>query len=794
MRTSASVVRSSFVCLTVVVLASACAALAGPRPDWWPEGRRPPFVQAVPLDSAAPRALLLRSARLMTDAPGAAEALASALPAALRGRPVAEGGLLLVQFAPDVAAADRAAILARHGAIAGDFVPNNALLARVPAASVEALAADPGVRWIGRVHPALKLATDLGNADPLRPSWLLRVEPAPGTTLDALAEDARRAGFYVTGMGDHGIDVEGFDDEGLLALARFDSVLSIHEIPQLEWHNSFSRWICQSNVTNSYSIHARGIKGAGQTVAVMDSGLDVNHCCFASQSGKIVDNRAWGGGVLGTGCANEHGTHTAGTAVCGGGQFNDGLAPDAGIVFQDVGTATNCTNVFPPNPLSSAWDDARTRGAFIHTNSWGGGSNLYTTDTRTIDNYMWNQQNFLIVYSAGNNGPNPSTLGSYSNAKNSVTVGGTRNGSNRERMYDFSSHGPAGDGRTLPDLTAPADFVSSALAASTPDPSCNWTNLAGTSMAAPAVAGTAALAREFFLKGYYPSGTATPADGFTPSAALVKAMLLTSARNMTNVGTRPDTLQGWGRVTLDDALWFSGEASSQRLRILDDRNTATGFTATGQEVTFDIKVMSTGTLKVMLVWTDYPGAALAAKALVNDLDLTVTLKTNNWTFTGNQGFDGGWSSSTSTTYDNLNNKEGVMIQSVSPQDVTIKVRAAAINNVTGHAQDYALVVVGPVDMPCSAPLPTGVGNSATHAKSGTNLVATWADRAAHHYVVYRGTTPNFMSGNPLPYRNNVVDENAGSPGIQWTDVGALSGTQNYYYLYSSANSCNQEVP
>ena len=40
----------------------------------------------------------------------------------------------------------------------------------------------------------------------------------------------------------------------------------------------------------------------------------------------------------------------------------------------------------------------------------------------------------------------------------------------------------------------------------------------------------------------------------------------------------------------------------------------------------------------------------------------------------------------------------------------------------------------------------------------------------------------------------IGNYDAGTPGIQWTDVGGLSGTTSYFYLYTSANSCGQEAP
>lgn len=48
-------------------------------------------------------------------------------------------------------------------------------------------------------------------------------------------------------------------------------------------------------------------------------------------------------------------------------------------------------------------------------------------------------------------------------------------------------------------------------------------------MATPVVAGSAALVRQYFTDGFYPSGRATPADALTPSGALIKAVMIAGA-------------------------------------------------------------------------------------------------------------------------------------------------------------------------------------------------------------------------------------------------------------------------
>jgi subtilisin family serine protease len=101
-------------------------------------------------------------------------------------------------------------------------------------------------------------------------------------------------------------------------------------------------------------------------------------------------------------------------------------------------------------------------------------------------------------------------------------------------VAQFSSNGPAADGRIKPTVTAPGVNIVSADSDGIKN-SFNSGTLAasGTSMATPTVAGAAALVRQYYTDGYWPYGTPNAAYGFEPSAALIKATLINSAENMT---------------------------------------------------------------------------------------------------------------------------------------------------------------------------------------------------------------------------------------------------------------------
>lgn len=788
----------------LLVISTAFAAPAGVDPargrraDWWPEGRRPPYHALDAARWADSHAVLLAGAMFVTGPDKTADSVATSLPGILRGAPVGQGGWLLVQFGSETPPADRVALLQRHGALVADAIANNVRLARVPAAEVAGLAAEKDVLWVGRLHPAFKLSPSLGATLPGKPPqdaeggpWRLTLVLAEDADLGAVAGFARGLGAEIVEARPGVMKIETLDTDSLVQFARRDDILFVEETPETVLYNDQDRWVLQSDIPGNYSIHDHGVRAAGQIVALMDTGLDTTHCCF-SAPGKVVDYRAWGGGVLGDECNPNHGTHTSGTAVCSNGGDHDGLAPDANLIMQDIGKPAFCANVYPPSPLSSAWSDALARGARVHSNSWGGGSDAYSFDSAAINQFMWDNQDFLIVYAAGNDGPSARTLGFYSNAKNSVTVGASGNGTNDETLPYYSSRGPAGDGRLLPDLTAPGDGVSSAHNQS----GCGWVTESGTSMATPGVAGSAALVRDYYVRGFYPGGAANVNSQFQPSAALVKATLLLSTRNMIGSGAsgnRPDNSQGFGRVTLDDALWFVGDPTDQRLVILDDRNSATGFTTVGQVDQFTIHTQSTAPVKAMLTWTDAAGSPLSSKELVNNLDLEVDAP-GGAVYGGNQGFSGGWTVTPSSVRDHVNNKEAVFLQAGPAGDYTIKVTAYALGNVQSHPQDYALLVTAATTPTCTAAPPTGVGNTVTQVKQATDVLATWADRGADHYIVYRGETPNFFGGGTSPYQGDVHDQDLGTPGVQWRDIGVNGDGTSHYYLYASANQCGDVAP
>jgi len=262
-------------------------------------------------------------------------------------------------------------------------------------------------------------------------------------------------------------------------------------------------------------------------------------------------------------------------------------------------------------------------------------------------------------------------------------------------VADFSSRGPTQDGRIKPDITAPGVSVWSAEGLDPSGDGTQYFQLSGTSMATPTIAGSMALVRQYYMDGWYPTGAPVPRNGFTPTAALIKATAINSAREMTGAGAYkfgesyyPNDNQGFGRLTLDDALAFQGDA---RGLLLHDNRAGLN---TGDVTNYTLAIGDASqSVEITLVWSDYPGTAGCNPCLVNDLDLTVHAP-DGTLYAGNQyvGMNPGESRPNPRGADHRNNVESVLVITGVQEGVwTVTVTA---NDVPNGPQPYAIVMTG----------------------------------------------------------------------------------------------------
>jgi hypothetical protein len=617
-------------------------------------------------------------------------------------------GYCMIQFPGPVRPEWKAAV-ERRGAELLWYVPNYAFVARVPRQNLGAISNLPEVRWLGIDQPAWKLCPG--------------IEKATGRqTLIVVFHYAEDAAALLADLRDIGADnfLPEFnawnksvkldvDASQIPAIAQLNGVYWIEPWGEITPDNADAQWIDQKGYSasdTSRPVWAKGVTGSSVFVGITDEQLWMSHDMFRDTVNntpgpshrKVVS-------YFGTQGAGSHGTHTSGTlcgndAPVGGTSLNDGLAKDARLFFQYYSS-------FPSGWDMNVWfhgPDSGVSGmrAFNHSMSLSRKDtfNIYIFSDMTADQFVWNHRAFLHCNSMGNYGYNQ--MGHPVMAKNIISTGGTLNGTSCRSFYTTSSRGPTQDGRRKPQLISPADNLYSA---SSSNPS-GYVAMSGTSMATPNMTGSMALIRDYFRKGFYPTGDTTTGTPLEITAALNKAVGIVGADNDLSGYTAPDNNIGWGRVDLDSSLYFAGDTS--KLWVADE----TLGLETGDSLVYTLDVTSDAKpFRVTLCWSDYPGTMRAAYILVNNLDLTVISPTGD-TFKGSVYSSG--QSVTGGIHDTLNVEECVRRNTPDVGTWTVKVNA---RNIPQGPQPFALAAIGVFEE--AAPPAHDVGATAIVAPTDT---------------------------------------------------------------------------
>ncbi|MEG4112914.1 MULTISPECIES: S8 family serine peptidase [unclassified Microcoleus] len=223
------------------------------------------------------------------------------------------------------------------------------------------------------------------------------------------------------------------------------------------------------------------LTGSGMKVAVLDTGLDLQHPDFAGRS--IVSQSFVPGEDVQDG--NSHGTHCIGTA-CG---FKDLNGRRYGIAYEStiyVGKVLSNAGSGASGWILAGMEWAIANGCQVISMSLGNTNPKPSTAYETVGRRAL-QNGCLIVAAAGNHGPTK-TVGQPANSPSIMAVAAV---DNCVQVPDFSATSDLIQG-TKVDIAAPGVKVYSSV----PMNKGRYAAYNGTSMATPHVAGLAALYAE----------------------------------------------------------------------------------------------------------------------------------------------------------------------------------------------------------------------------------------------------------------------------------------------------------
>jgi hypothetical protein len=400
------------------------------------------------------------------------------------------------------------------------------------------------------------------------------------------------------------------------------------------------------------------LTGKGVNLAQWDGGtILVTHDEFMNGASSRATNKD-------VGDMSQHSTHVAGTLIAKGNvTAAKGMAYEATLDAYDWDSDTQemlaaaadglVLSNHSYGPTSGwVWDSGASSwvwyGDISISNSEDYKFGYYSQDAQTVDFLVALAKDYLVFAAAGNErndfAPPAGTwhwvwdgsnwvrdntgrdndggdngydcIPGFAISKNVITVGAVTdivNGwseADDVNATDFTSYGPADDGRIKPDIVANGDGVTSCDTVSN-----QYREKNGTSMASPSACGSAALIVEYRRE--------TAGSDSDYRASTLKGLILHCA-DEAGPADGPDYAYGWGLMNTESCVQM----------IEDDINTGENYfiqeksLANGAIDTVKGKYTGDGSIKVTICWTDVPGTPPTAqplnnrtKMLVNDIDI-----------------------------------------------------------------------------------------------------------------------------------------------------------------------------
>ena len=604
------------------------------------------------------------------------------------------------------------------------------------------------VAWIETYHPAFKIQDGL-----LEREGTIQVLFVPWSYVSFNELESALVEFGVTTGRSDGVGIIGVVDvDNLPGVASLQEVyaISAYSLPQTMDNKANEIHQVQGSWHTSWSGLPERITGRTQVIGMQDTGFDLGRTdaghpdFFRGPEGDRViryTDRTGYSDPDGEDEGDAHGTHIIGVAAGNGWCWRKHIgAPDP-----DVDTSYHlgeASGVAPEAYLSmdgikqhrmglavyhNHWDDQEADGARVFISAWGSVGS-YNSNTVNIDDRqdpdsglaMAHAYEDIILFAAGNSGPELHTIGAQAQTKNGLGIGASENyrpewhsADNPTKVASFSSRGGPdfSYGRIKPDVVgvgtaqiAPFGigewnyYVRTGQGVPQPgwfqevdeydyripgpgsDGRADYKYMAGTSVATAQITGMAALVREYYML-IHPDDLRITG---IPSNPLVRATLINGAGRMNSIYDYPGYDQGWGIPNLKNSLYPDAPQVNQ---FAEHQFGATGTWDAETDGGMGLYVQSSDVpLKATLTWIDSSGATLNRRMYMT----ATNTDTGETYYSGIDNYDAyGWMIEGSDDIDTVNNVQRIEIEDPSPGRWLIQVHCT---NTVGTHNNMAVVV------------------------------------------------------------------------------------------------------
>ncbi|MGB1659849.1 MAG: S8 family serine peptidase, partial [Candidatus Poseidoniaceae archaeon] len=238
---------------------------------------------------------------------------------------------------------------------------------------IDQISANKDVRWIGAYEPYMRTTNDALGAHLIQVTLTSDIESSDVADITVqLIQNGATSAWCSVDMCETVFE-HGLQPNQLRMIAMHDDVYFIERAYDLSLHNNLAA--TEVGAVAVRATNSLGLDGSGETIAVMDTGLDNDHPDILGRIAAI--NTQYGLDSSPIDSNSGHGTHIVMTVLGDGSgdSSTTGIAPDANLVMYAL--EHDPTGYFGrQGSIYDLLSDAELKTARIAVNAWGSNGNF----------------------------------------------------------------------------------------------------------------------------------------------------------------------------------------------------------------------------------------------------------------------------------------------------------------------------------------------------------------------------------------------------------------------------------